>query len=73
MGALIDTTVLLIELDDKGIEIWKSRRGWHHAFRRHLKEYDGLAPVPVHGPFRSAVEAGQHALGRLNAENAKAA
>lgn len=66
MSSLVDTTLLLVQLDEHGVEVWGNRRGWFYCSRRHMEEAKGERPIPVRGPFGSAVEAGKHALNCLN-------
>jgi hypothetical protein len=70
MNSLVDTTLMLVELDERGVRVWRNKRGWFHASEKALRASGGVRPVPVHGPFETAVEAGTHALKRIAREAA---
>jgi hypothetical protein len=50
---LISTTLLLVQLDEAGIDVWANRKGWF---------WTGGKSQIANGPFPSAVKAGEDAL-----------
>ena len=65
MAYVVSRVLLLVELDRRGISVWRNRSGWWFADQKALT----LAlvddkPKEVFGPFESAVAAGAHALNR---------
>ncbi len=61
--SVIDTTLLLVHLDEKGISVWRNRYGWWFAHQEALKlSLVTDEPKPVHGPYATAVEAGMAAM-----------
>lgn len=67
MNSLTDTTLMLVELDERGIRVWRNNRGWFHCSEKALR---AVGPIPRQGPFRTAVEAGRDALNRLKRDAA---
>jgi hypothetical protein len=55
---LVDVTLLLSQLDEWGVRVWRNHAGWHWGFEHELR---AMLATAKRGPFDSAVAAGLNA------------